>query len=98
MTAAHFRYISRAKFIWNGILNWGKKRVCFYIYTKGTLKDSDSEIGLFLNFKKWVVLEIKWFFVHFVISWFDAVVANAFDAMILECDTRPGGQGTRNET
>ena len=98
MTAAHVRYKSRAKLIWNGILNWGEKRCCFYIFTKGTFKDSDSEIGLFLNFKKCGVLEIKWFFVHFVISWFDAVVANAVDAVSLECDTRPGGQGTWNET
>ena len=44
----------------------------------------------FFNFKKCDVIETEWLF--YILS-FDAV-----DAVNLECDTRLGGQGTRNKT
>ena len=62
----------------------------FHIYPKGTFKDSDKELGPFQILRSVVFLKQSDFL--YILS-FDAV-----DAVSLECDTRPGGQGTRNET
>ena len=60
-------------------------------YPKGTYKLGQWQgTGCFFNIKKCDVVETKWFI--YILS-FDAV-----DALNLECDPRPCGQGTRNKT
>ena len=71
-----------------GILYWDENGV---VWSKGNFQTREWQgTRSFFNFKKCDVIETKWFF--YILS-FDAV-----DAVNLECETRPGGQGTRNKT
>ena len=82
MTPAHFRQ-SKIKLKWHPVLR--RKRCCF-IQRELSNSGSDKELG---PFSICDVIETKWLF--YILS-FDAV-----DAVNLECDTRLGGQGTRNK-
>ena len=86
MTAAHFRQ-SKIKLKWASCIE--TKTVLFY--PKGAFKlGSDKELGPFSVLRSVMLLKQSDFF--YILS-FDAV-----DAVNLECETHPGGQGTRNKT